>query len=257
MQITVSNGYIEITKPTQQLENAIREELTYKDKTKQYQLRRLGKTAWGRNSPLYKQLQQEVDGKLYTEINGNFAISSCFYKHFESMFSGASIIDNRKETGKKIVVPWVKKPHALRPYQEEAVDLMLTNYRGVINFATGLGKTLVATHLVQRYKRATLVVCPSDSVASNSTANSLSALGKQKLGFTEEAKRISGILQLVSLLVSLNMLENSRPQILEWLSSMKLITLQPQLFSISQKAYVKSVRSLASRLRIIAAMAKT
>lgn len=189
MQITISNGYIEIVQPTQQLANSIHEELTYTDKAKQYQLRRLGKTAWGRSSPAYKQLQQEVEGKLYTESNGSFAISSCFYKHFEPMFNGATIIDNRKETGKKIVVPWVKKPHDPRPYQEEAIDLMLSNYRGVINFATGLGKTLVATHLVQRYKRRTLVVCPSDSVAKQFYNQFVECFGKNKVGFYGGGKK--------------------------------------------------------------------
>lgn len=189
MQIIVNNDSIRIDNPTAQLENSIKEELTYKDKAKQYQLRRLSKTAWGRNSPAYKQLQNEVNGQLYKEDNGSLIISSCFYKHFESMFAGASITDNRKETGKKIVVPWANKPHSLRPYQEEAVDLMLTNYRGVINFATGLGKTLVATHLVQRYKRATLVVCPSDSVAKQFYTQFVECFGKAKVGFYGGGKK--------------------------------------------------------------------
>src|SRR5574343_2055675 len=106
MQVTVQNDFIRIDAPSSALVNSIHEELTYKDKAKQYQLRRLGKTAWGRNSPAYKQLQQEVEGKLYTEDNGSLIISSCFYKHFETMFAGATVVDNRKETGKKIVVPW-------------------------------------------------------------------------------------------------------------------------------------------------------
>lgn len=189
MQITINNDSIRIDNPTAQLENSIKEELTYKDKAKQYQLRRLSKTAWGRNSPAYKQLQNEVNGQLYKEDNGSLIISSCFYKHFESMFAGASITDNRKETGKKIVVPWANKPHSLRPYQEEAVDLMLSNYRGVINFATGLGKTLVATHLVQRYKRRTLVVCPSDSVARQFYDQFVACFGKQKVGFYGGGKK--------------------------------------------------------------------
>lgn len=189
MQVTVQNDFIRIDAPSSALVNSIHEELTYKDKAKQYQLRRLGKTAWGRNSPAYKQLQQEVEGKLYTEDNGSLIISSCFYKHFETMFAGATVVDNRKETGKKIVVPWAKKPHDLRPYQEEAVDLMLTNYRGVINFATGLGKTLVATHLAQRYKRRTLVVCPSDSVAKQFYNQFVECFGKNKVGFYGGGKK--------------------------------------------------------------------
>lgn len=172
------------------LANAIREELSYTDKAKQYQLRRLSRTLWGRQSANYKQLQQEVHGELFQEDNGSLIISSAFYKRFEQLFVSGKVIDNRKETGVKIVIPWVNKPYGLRPYQEEAVDLMLTNPRGVINFATGLGKTLVATHLVQRYKKRALIVCPSDSVAKQFYEQFIECFGKKKVGFYGGGKKI-------------------------------------------------------------------
>lgn len=189
MHITVSNATIRIDNPTAAVDNSIREELVYTDKSKQYQLRRLGKTLWGRQSVNYKKLASEVHGELYKEDNGSLIISSCFYQHFEQMFAGATLVDNRKETGTKIVVPWINKPHPLRPYQQEAVDLMLSNYRGVINFATGLGKTLVATHLIQQYKKRTLVVCPSDSVARQFYDQFVSCFGKKKVGFYGGGKK--------------------------------------------------------------------
>lgn len=189
MQVTVDNGLMRIDNPTTLVDLAIREELTYIDKSKQYQLKRMSKSAWSRNSPLYQQLKQEVNGKLYLEENGSLIVSSSFFKHFEDIFKGSLIIDNRKETGKKIVVPWVKKPYALRPYQQEAVDLMLSNYRGVINFATGLGKTLVATHLVQQYKKRTLIVCPSDSIAKQFYEQFVECFGKNKVGFYGGGKK--------------------------------------------------------------------
>lgn len=189
MQVVVNNDFIEITNPTPTLDSLIREELVYTDKAKQYQLKRLGKTIWGRQSPLYKELQQQVNGKLFTENNGNLVIPSSFYENYKELFNTHSVVDNRKQTGAKIVVPWVNKPHGLRPYQQEAVDLMLANYRGVINFATGLGKTLVATHLVQQYKKRTLVVCPSDSVAKQFYNQFVECFGKKKVGFYGGGKK--------------------------------------------------------------------
>ena len=189
MHITVSNDFIKIDSPTTVLANSIREELTYTDKSKQYQLRRLSKTLWGRQSPNYKQLQQEVHGELFKEENGSLIISSSFYNRFEQMFIGGVIVDKRKDTGAKVVIPWINKPYPLRPYQEEAVDLMLTNHRGVINFATGLGKTLVATHLVQRYKKRALIVCPSDSVARQFYDQFVECFGKKKVGFYGGGKK--------------------------------------------------------------------
>jgi superfamily II DNA or RNA helicase len=193
MQIIVNNDFTTISGATQQLIQTLQSELTYTDKSKQYQLRRLSKSVWGRASALYKQLQQEVHGKLY-EMNGNdIVVSSAFYGYLQENFSSdmqnAQIVDNRKETGKKIVVPWLKKPYPLRLYQQEAVDLMLSNYRGVINFATGLGKTLVATHLVQQYKKRTLVVCPSDSVAKQFYKQFIECFGKNKVGFYGGGKK--------------------------------------------------------------------
>lgn len=163
--------------------------LTYTDKSKQYQLRRMGKNIWQRNSPLYKQLESEVKGFLFEETATEIKMNSAFLELFISEFPNIQIQDNRKETGKKVTLPWVKKPHALRDYQEEAVDLMLANWRGVINLATGLGKTLLATHLVQRYKKRTLIVCPSESVALQFHELFIDCFGKNKVGFYGGGKK--------------------------------------------------------------------
>lgn len=194
MQVTINNDFTIISGAAPQLITSLQSELTYTDKAKQYQMRRLAKTTWGRTSPLYKQLQQEVQGKLYEMRGNDIIVSSAFYgylqENFPTFMQNATVInDNRKLTGAKIVVPWVNKPHPLRPYQAEAVDLMLNNYRGVINFATGLGKTLVATHLVQQYKKKTLVVCPSDSVARQFYEQFVECFGKKKVGFYGGGKK--------------------------------------------------------------------
>lgn len=189
---------------------SLQSELTYTDKSKQYQLRRLGKTRWGRMSDNYKKLQQEVHGILY-EMNGNdITMSSAFHGYFD-ILKTASITDNRKETGAKIVVPWINKPFALRPYQQEAVDLMLLNHRGVINFATGLGKTLVATHFIQQYKKRALVVCPTDSVAKQFYKEFVNAFGKKKVGFYGGGKKsISDITVGIAASVTKNIDEFAR-----------------------------------------------
>lgn len=187
MQVTVNNDKMTISGASASLISSLKSELTYTDKSKQYQLRRLGKTLWGRQSDNYKKLQAEVHGELF-EMNGsNLEVSSCFYGHVQ--LPGFTVIDQRQETGKKIVVPWIKKPFPLRPYQQEAVDLMLVNYRGVINFATGLGKTLVATHMVQQYKKRALIVCPSDSVAKQFYNQFVECFGKNKVGFYGGGKK--------------------------------------------------------------------
>ena len=149
----------------------------------------LTRNVWQRNSPAYAQLQKEVKGKLYEEIGNKIVISSCFLDLIKTELNLVASSDLRKETGKKIALPWVNKPFALRDYQEEALDLMLSNPRGLINFATGLGKTLLALHFIQRYKRRALIVCPSESVARQFYDLFESCLGKPKVGFYGGGKK--------------------------------------------------------------------
>lgn len=193
MQVDLANDIMTISGASAQFIQTLQSELTYTDKAKQYQLRRLSKSIWGRQSPDYKRLQNEVHGHLFEMSNNDLVCTSSFYgyfqEHFTHEFSQATILDNRKQTGSKIALPWKNKPFPLRPYQQEAVDLMLSNYRGVINFATGLGKTLVATHLVQQYKKKALIVCPSDSVAKQFYNQFVDVFGQNKVGFYGGGKK--------------------------------------------------------------------
>jgi superfamily II DNA or RNA helicase len=189
VKITLNNDFLIVEDPSDSLLNVANEELVYTDKSKQYQLKRLMKSPWSRNSPLVKQLQQEVNGKLF-EINGNvFKTSASFFTLLESEFNNCSVQDKRKDTGKNITIPWVNKPHDLRPYQLEAVSAMTTNFRGVVNMATGLGKTLCALHLVKSLKKRTLIVCPSDSVAKQFYELFVKTFGQNKVGFYGGGKK--------------------------------------------------------------------
>jgi superfamily II DNA or RNA helicase len=193
MQVDLANDIMTISGASAQFIQTLQSELTYTDKAKQYQLRRLSKSIWGRQSPDYKRLQNEVHGHLFEMSNNDLVCTSSFYgyfqEHFAQEFNAATVVDNRKQTGSKIALPWKNKPFPLRPYQQEAVDLMLNNYRGVINFATGLGKTLVATHLVQQYKKKALIVCPSDSVAKQFYNQFVDVFGQNKVGFYGGGKK--------------------------------------------------------------------
>ena len=192
MKIVVHNGIMEVIDASSDAVDHVTSTLTYIDKAKQYQLKRMARNPWQRNSPLYKKLQNEVEGKLYTQdASGKLVFSSCYYKMFMDQFRHLQpvVVDSRKETGKTVPLPWTEKPFDLRPYQEEAVELMLSNWRGVINFATGLGKTLVATHAVKRYRKRALIVCPSESVASQFYDLFVDAFGKQKVGFYGDGKK--------------------------------------------------------------------
>jgi len=197
MNTTVNNDRTIIQDPTQDVADFIESTLVYLDKSKQYQLKRMARNIWQRSTPLYTKLQKEVNGQLFEKLaDGSYSISSCFINAIETEFPGFAYTDKRKDTGKTVALPWVTKPHNMRDYQQEACDIMLKSHRGVINFATGLGKTLVATHLAKQCRKRALIVCPSESVASQFYEIFVSAFGKQKVGFYGDGKKKLGELTI-------------------------------------------------------------
>ena len=156
--------------------------LSFKDKSKQFQLNKMKKNPYLRNSDAIKEVEKEVDGYAYKELpNGDLVFSSGFCHHVQKI-QNLEIEDRREETGSQIALPWINIPFNPRDYQQEAIDIMLlnSNYRGVINMATGLGKTLTCIHFIKKYKRRVLIIVPSDSIAKQFYAEACSAFGNNK-----------------------------------------------------------------------------
>lgn len=162
--------------------------MSYTDKQKQYQLRRMKNNPFQRNTGYIKKLEKEVNCCLLKAMaGGHVAFNSGLSYQIES--SGINVDDRRCETGKTIAMPWRKKPFDLRPYQEEAVELAMKVWRGVINFATGLGKTLTAVHLLKRLKRKGLIVVPSESIAKQFHNELTEAFGDKMIGYYGGGKK--------------------------------------------------------------------
>lgn len=189
MNANLDNAYLTVVDPSPDFLKVIRKILTYKDKSKAYQLRRMGRTAWGRSSDAYKKVKEEMEGSLFTELpDGSVTIPAGLYD--AGLLNGFqfNITDTTQLTGKTVALPWAKKPYDLRDYQREAVDLMLKHSKGIINFATGLGKTLLSVHLIKEYRKRALIVCPSESVAKQFYKECVSAFGQYKVGFFGDGK---------------------------------------------------------------------
>ena len=188
MLATVTNKEIIISDPTQEITKKLKKQLTCKDKSKEYQLRRMGKSKYKRSLPFYKKLQKEVYKSLLTELpNGDLSMPSGFYYIIESL--QIPINDQRTDNGQDICLPWKNKPYDLRDYQQDALDLMLKNYRGLINFATGLGKTLLAVHAVRAFDKKTLIIVPTESIAKQFHEDLKSAFGDVKVGMYGSGKK--------------------------------------------------------------------
>lgn len=191
MNITLTNEKLEIVDPTSDLVEFAKKNLSYTDKAKQYQLKRMAKNPYLRTSPAYAALQATVKGKVFDHSGNVLSMPSGFFNLLKENFPNENYTDSRMETGRKLAMPWVTAPFPLRPYQAEVVDLLLDPkmYRGIVNFATGLGKTLTAIHFIKRYKRNALIVCPSDSVAKQFYTQCVDAFGKNMVGFYGAGKK--------------------------------------------------------------------
>lgn len=182
MRAVVTNKLTVIEDPTPKVKDTLSKMLSYRDKSKDFQLRRMAKNPAMKRSSFYKKLLNEARGNMLHQLpNGNIAMSSGFSYILEEM--GIGYDDRRKTTGVTVPLPWKNKPYSLRPYQLEAVDLMCNNYRGIVNFATGLGKTLVATHAIKVHRTRTLVTAPTESIAKQFYKTLVDAFGEAKVGF--------------------------------------------------------------------------
>jgi superfamily II DNA or RNA helicase len=191
MHSTFTNKELKFVDPTDELVDFVKKNLSYVDKAKQFQLKRMSKNPWMRTTPAYAALQQTVKGKVFSHTGNILTMPSGFSEMFIENFPHENYTDLRNETGNKISLPWQTKPYDLRPYQAEVVDMLLqpTRFRGIVNFATGLGKTLTAIHLIKRYKKTALIVCPSDSVAKQFYTQCEDAFGKSMVGFYGAGKK--------------------------------------------------------------------
>lgn len=188
MKAIITNKLTIIKDPTLELEMELSKRLSYKDKSKDFQLRRIARRPGGKSSPYYKKLLKEAQGSLLHRLpDGNLAMSSGFATQIIN--SGIEVEDRRALTGQTVPLPWKNKPYDLRPYQQEAVDLMENNYRGVVNFATGLGKTLTTVHYIKKARTNTLIVAPGDSIAKQFYEELVKAFGESKVGFFGGGKK--------------------------------------------------------------------
>ena len=176
------NNHIILENIPKDVESSLRQLLSFKDKSKQYELRRLQRNPWGRNSNKVQQLKADMDKCLLTRVGNKFVLPPGFHYLLKDLH-GIQIEDHRAETGKKCSFPWLSKPNELRPYQEEALTLVKTNMRGIINLATGLGKTRLALSMVRELETKTLIVVPSESIAKQFESQLKKAFGADKVGY--------------------------------------------------------------------------
>lgn len=186
MKAILENDKITVLNPSDDFKRQIASSLSYTDTSKEYRIRKMEKSPFTRNSPLIKKLKAEVNGTVYTtQDDGSITIPP----GLTSAIAGLPQEDKRRDTGVTIALPWVTKPHDPRDYQEEGIVCMMNNWRGLINFATGLGKTLTAVHAIRRFKKRALIICPGKSIADGFYDELVAAFGSNRVGYFGDGKK--------------------------------------------------------------------
>jgi len=186
MKAIITNQFTIIKNPTNDIVREFKQSMSYTDKQKQFELRRLEKNPFYKNKSYIDKLKKEINCCILKNLDGGHI---AFNSGLSFYLNNINIEDKRTDTGKVIALPWVKKPFNLRPYQEEAVQVAVENWRGIIAMATGLGKTLVATYLIKKLKRNTLIMVPSESIAKQFYKELVDAFGESMVGYYGGGKK--------------------------------------------------------------------
>lgn len=187
MKAIITNKFTLIQNPTDVVVRSLTDLMRYEDKAAKFAIRRMERNPFLKKTETYLKLKEQVEGNLLKEINGGHVVFNSGLSYMTP--STMTVEDRRCDTGPKVVLPWKKKPFDPRDYQEEAIQLCMGSWRGIINFATGMGKTLTAIHLVKRLQKKTLIVVPSDSIAKQFHKELEEAFGENRVGFYGGGKK--------------------------------------------------------------------
>lgn len=187
MKAIITNKFTLIQNPSEVVVRSLNELMSYQDKAAKFALRRMEKNPFMKKTPAYLKLKAEAEGSLLRVMDGGHITFNSGLSYL--IPQTIQIEDRRCDTGPKCVYPWKKKPHDPREYQEEAINICLANWRGIINFATGMGKTLTAIHLIKRLQKKTLIVVPSDSIAKQFYNELVECFGSDRVGFYGGGKK--------------------------------------------------------------------
>jgi len=92
-----------------------------------------------------------------------------------------TISDERIKPAPYNILRWHNKPHALRYYQQEAVDVFIKHSRGVLQLACGAGKTRIAVEIIKQLGVNTLFVVPSSALLTQAYDIFVSSFGEKNV----------------------------------------------------------------------------
>ena len=172
--------------------NEVKEFLTFKDKTVQYQISRLQKNFYYQEewkasaienlkSQLFKGAYWESDGVLYTYGGLANKLSEKF---------GWNIFYPNIQDPIRQSMPWKVAPEfAPWPHQDSALSAMLSARHAAVSIPTGGGKSRVIIDIIKELGQNTVVITPSKSISYQIYNEMVQRFGANKVGFFGDGKK--------------------------------------------------------------------
>jgi superfamily II DNA or RNA helicase len=189
--------------------DSVQNVLTYVNKAKQFELRRMEKSRWYVNQHGEEAWRAEID-RLKSEVK------VCLLKtNGKDYYTYSGLAGLLHDTfGDPIVnavqypdpgnVPYAKMPTGEdRYYQTKAAENLLAVKHGAVEIGTGLGKSRIIRNLAHALGLKTLVVAPSVSIARQLYRDFLHHFGNKRVGLYGDGKKESGKQFVVGLFQSL------------------------------------------------------
>lgn len=150
MNFIVQNSWTYLDQPSEQVVNLLDKELRYRPDGYQFSLLFKRKRWDGYNKCFDRKNLRFQTGLLNQVID---ILTKCQIQY--------QVQDLRDLPSKRIPISKKTDLPPLRDYQKQAVEVFIREGRGIINIATGLGKTVLAIEIIARMRLSTLFVCPN------------------------------------------------------------------------------------------------
>lgn len=195
----------------------LKEDLTYRNhrvefqhrklKNSPYAMNKMGQEAW---TEAVADLKSKIKGcLLFTDDDGTtWTYPGIAEKLALSQGDSVSVAFEYPELK---LLPWNKEPFPMRPYQEKAVEALLSKKHAAVQLPTGAGKSLIIFNLIRRCGLKTVVMCPSRSIARQLFDEALSVFGTSKVGLFGDGKKVFDKLITIAIDDSLNNVEKDTP----------------------------------------------
>lgn len=210
---------LHIVSPTKMLipegfsRNELESALTFVDKKIEFQIQRLQNSRFMAQKLGPKGLQAAIEDLrrqqkrclLFTDEQGKFFTYPALAHKFQTWFPDRNItVETNLQYPESELIPWKKPPYKeMRPYQKEALGLLLDARHAGVEIATGLGKSFIILNITKQLGLKTVIMTPSISIAKQIHAEFLEAFGSRYVGAFFDSKKESKKKFVISVAASL------------------------------------------------------